>query len=769
MARTPRIRTFVSSVSTACVAACTWLVAAPDALAAYRFDAAEAAFDATYGATPIDLTGVVVDEAGVPVAGASITAIGWGSSAANDGDLAITDEAGVFTLPALARRSVLLRVESDGYYVEIVPADLQRPLAESTADLGAVVLSQAQPGRARVMVGGDTMMGRRFVDVDQDGIEGEPGDLIRPATRADDAHLLFNFLRDVLSSADYTQLNLECSVTDDASTPHNNKTYMFFSYPETVTALPLAGVDAVSLGNNHMYDYLELGVANTLREVSNAGLDWFGAGMSETLALGSTLYRTLGGGVDVAFQGYSQLTKGSSSLPEYSIVASDGPPLVKGGALKLGDSQLNAFLLEDAPDRFAIPVVHGGTEYSDYPSSVMRSRFVQMVQRGAGVVVAHHPHTIHGIGLHDAGSGPRYIFMSLGNLMFDQDKFETFQSYLGVFDVDQTGTGAYNVHRVQLIPLHRDSYVPKLVSGDWLARTGRHIAHLSTMLPAAATPGAAPDGLSGAVVFSSGPRVVAVSSPSQYTTTDYVESLAAPLSAAGTGPVAYARLDPADSLAGVRTSAPASCDYGRDILLYGDFEDNSVDDSFHEGTVWPGSTSKYLQNSVVHGGAGAMVLLRKWNSTASTSFNTTNRMTFPAGRQFTLSGHVKGNNSGAFRVQVYWYTSGGTSISNSYVYTRASGTYDWQRFTVDLTPPSTAGSVRLWFRAELPASDEGETFVDDISLIAWEDTVADASAGAALATPNNWSFVRCAAANPALTSLDLSLTHRSYALAPATP
>lgn len=767
MARTTRIRSKISSTSAACAVACTWLLA-PDARA-YTFDTTEAAYLATYNATPIDLSGVVVNEAGTPIAGALVTTIGWGSSASNDGETALTNASGVFTFPGLARRSVLLRVEVGGYYEEIVPTDLHRPLAEHSTEVGAVVLSTRRAGRARLMVGGDVMFGRRFVDADQDGVEGETGDLIRPATRADDATALFIFLRDVLSSADYTQVNLESQVTNDPSTPHNHKTFMFFSYPETIQALPRSGVDAVTLGNNHMYDYLEIGIRDTLISVPNAGLDWFGAGMNETLAKASTLYRTIGSGVDVAFQGFSQLTVGNSSAPEYSLVASDGPPLVKGGALKLGDSQVNDFLLDDAPDRLAIPVIHGGNEYSDYPSSVMRSRFTQVIRQGAGLVVAHHPHTVHGIGLYNAGAGAKLIFLSLGNVLFDQDRFETFQSYLGVVDIDQTGSDAYNIHRVQLIPFQRDNYLPKLVSGDWLARASRNVGHLSTTLPTAATPGGTPDGLTGAIVFPSGPRVAVASSSSQYTTTSFVQTLSPPLTNGLTGPVIFPRLDAADALAGFRTDVQASCDYGREMLLYGDFEDNDVDDTFQDSTIWEATTGHYIESSVVHSGTSAMVLLRKYNNTGATTFNTTNRMTFPEGQPLTLTGFVKGRNAGIFRVQVNWYTEDGTTVSSSYYYSRAAGTYNWERFTIDLAPPATAVGVRFWFRGELPASSEGETFLDDLSLIRWDGTVANASLGATLPTPNNWSFLRCTSLIRSPSSFNLTLTHKSYALAAATP
>ncbi|AGP39834.1 hypothetical protein SCE1572_38285 [Sorangium cellulosum So0157-2] len=766
MARRRVIPTFTLSSLSACAALCASLPGG-EAAAAYRFDATEAAFDAVYAAAPIDVTGVVVDEAGSPIAGAEVTAIGWGSGAVNDGELAFTDGAGAFTLAALARRSVLLRIEVDGYYTEIVPADLHRPLAAASAGVGRVVLTEQRAGRARILVGGDTMFGRRFIDGDADGVEGEAGDLIRPDTRQADALAVLSFLRDVLSSADYTQVNLESPVTANPATPHPYKSFTFFSYPEAARALALSGVDAVSLGNNHMFDYMEGGVTDTLIHVPNAGLDWFGAGPDETTAKGTVLYRTIRG-VDVAFQGFSQIVNDGSTDAAYTLTASDGPP-PKAGALELSLAEISDFMEEDAVGRFGIPVLHGGIEYSDYPSSGMRRRFVQLVQKGAGMVVAHHPHTIHGVGLYDAGAGPRFVFMSLGNMVFDQDVFETYQSYLAAVDIDEDSSGNRAVHRVQLIPFQNEDYVPKLVGGAWLGRAIRHIGHLSTTLPAAPSSGEAADGLTGAVVFASGPRAAAVSDPSQYTTSERAETRSVPLKSRATGPIEHLRSDEAESLAGLRTSAAASCDYGREIMLYGDFEDGDVDDTSHEGSMWSMSEFRYIQNSVVHGGTGAMVFLRKSSSTTEVSTYMNNRVKFDPGRKLTLTGFLKGDNAGQVRVQVYWYTSGGASVSNSVVLTRAAGTYDWQRFTVDLTPPSNAGSVRFYFRAGAPASGEAAAFLDDVSLIEWEGTIADTSPGFAFPTPNNWGFARCTAVDPALTSLGVTMTHRSYALAPAAP
>lgn len=736
------------------------LTLAPPAAAQYAFTTSEASFDSTFAATPIALTGAVVDEGGAPISGATVTAIGWGVAAGNHGLSAGTSAAGTFTLASLDRRSVLLRVEHPGYYTEIVAIDLHRPLAEASTDTGDIVLTLQKPGRARLIFGGDSMFGRRFSDSDEDGIQGEAGDLIRPTTRAGDATGVMRYLADALGAADYSLVNLETPVTAFPEVPHPYKTYTFSSHPETLAGLLSAGVDGVSLGNNHVYDYMEPGLLDTLIETSDAGLDWCGAGLSESEAEASMIYRTVGDGVQVALQGFDLIVNDGTTEPAYALVARD-PPNAKAGALEMSSANISGFLGAAAPSRLAIPVLHGGTEYSDYPSSLVRSRMVQAAQGGATLVVAHHPHEVQGVGFLQTAGGPRFVLMSLGNLVFDQDVFETFPSYIAMVDLDQSAPGVGQVRKIQLVPFHIEGYVPKLVAGEQLSRIGRHVGHLSTTLPAAA------DGMTGAVVFPAGNRIVVASGPSGYSTTDTVTNLSAPLTGGATGTLEYQRLDPADMLAHVQTSAPSLCEVGRELGTYGDFEDLDADHQYGEGFMWDQSNVRFMENSVTRSGNGAMVFLRLGSSTSSVSTFMKNRIRFTPGKALTLRGFLKGSNAGQLQIQIYWYTDGGASISNSYVYTRPAGTYDWEQFSVNLTPPANAGSVRAYYRASAPASGEANTFLDDVALIQWEQSVTDASAGWALPSPNAWSFLRCSRGGGG--SVNIALTHRLFEPAPMVP
>ena len=737
-----------------CLPLAALLCASPALAQPFAFDNDEATYQALYLATPIDLTGMVVDEDGAPVDGAVVTMIGWGTGATNAGQTATAGGSGVFTLPVLARRSGLLRVERPGYYTEIVPVDLQRPLADPAIDLGTIVMVEQAPGRARLIFGGDTMFGRRFVDADEDGIEGEPGDLIQPATRAEDAEALLGFVRDVLEASDHTQVNLECPITDDPATPHPFKTFTFFSYPETLTGLRNAGVRTVNLANNHVYDFLEGGFVDTLANVTAANLEWFGAGTTEAAAKSSVLRPTLQG-VDLSFQGFSALSSDGSLLHEYLLVAKDSPP--KGGALWLTTSNLSQFVAAESPVRFTVPVMHGGTEYSEYPNAAMRAHFINAVAGGAGLVVAHHTHTAHGIGVYNAGGGPRFVLMSLGNLLFDQDRFETFRSFLAVADVDLTVGGGQALHRLRLIPYHMNGYTPRLLTGAALERSARHIGHLSTTLPQAPV-----DGLTGAAVFAEDHRLVVLASPADAVSTDTIASLTVPVSTLGTGPVKVEPTNAGGALARVQTTATVQCEYGREIMIYGDFEDHDADDEDHEGDVWSQSPSRYIESSVVRSGTGAAVILRKSTHVSTATLTLTHRIPVAPSAKLTLTGYYKGVNAGELHVQVRWYNSAGSTLSTVTGNIHPAGTYDWSSFTSNVTAPANAATMNVLFAGYPPASGESQVFLDDIALIRWEHKIRNAFKGFNFATPNAWSHLRFTTTDPTLASLGVTLTHRAY-------
>ncbi|MCA9698784.1 MAG: CapA family protein, partial [Myxococcales bacterium] len=254
-------------------------VAVPTTVQAYQFDDDEAAYRDLYLATAVELVGRVVDEQGMGLDGAQLRLIGFGEGLLNDGEATDSWSGGSFSLAGLARRSVLLEVSLDGYYTEIIPVDLHAAIDEDQVDVGDVRLVARQFGRARMTFGGDVMFGRRMLDHDEDGVLGEAGDVLHLPTLGADTTALFRFVEPLLFSDDHTAVNLETPVTDNPATPHPTKSYVFHAYSGSVAVLPDVGIDSVSLGNNHVYDYLEGGMNDTLMHLDNLGITYYGAGV----------------------------------------------------------------------------------------------------------------------------------------------------------------------------------------------------------------------------------------------------------------------------------------------------------------------------------------------------------------------------------------------------------------------------------------------------------------------------------------------------------
>ena len=87
---------------------------------------------------------------------------------------------------------------------------------------------------------------------------------------------LYAQVADLLSQPDLTFANLETPVAPDAAA--GTREYVFNAPPEAVAALRRAGVDLVSVANNHAFDQGRPGFEETLRRVEAAGVRAVGAG-----------------------------------------------------------------------------------------------------------------------------------------------------------------------------------------------------------------------------------------------------------------------------------------------------------------------------------------------------------------------------------------------------------------------------------------------------------------------------------------------------------
>jgi hypothetical protein len=103
------------------------------------------------------------------------------------------------------------------------------------------------------------------------------GDRTRDAIASHGSGYLWSGVRPLLQEADLTIANLECAVSAGGA-PVPGKPYTFRGSPSTLREVARAGVDVVSLANNHSVDYGRGALLDTVRHARRAGIATVGGG-----------------------------------------------------------------------------------------------------------------------------------------------------------------------------------------------------------------------------------------------------------------------------------------------------------------------------------------------------------------------------------------------------------------------------------------------------------------------------------------------------------
>ena len=141
----------------------------------------------------------------------------------------------------------------------------------TSEDTFPVSLASNRTGRSSVRIAllGDVMLGR--------GVAARIGR--REPTD------FWGDLRPILLASDLVVANLECAITEHGSRwSRTPKRFHFRSPPAAVDVLLAGGIRAVSLANNHVLDYEEEGLRETLASLETAGIAHAGAGEDLTRA-----------------------------------------------------------------------------------------------------------------------------------------------------------------------------------------------------------------------------------------------------------------------------------------------------------------------------------------------------------------------------------------------------------------------------------------------------------------------------------------------------
>ena len=191
----------------------------------------------------------------------------------------------------------------------------------------------------------------------------------------------FAKVADETNNADIVFLNLENPIIENC--PINTDGYKFCSSKEMAEGLVVSGIDIVTLANNHSSNYGQEGLAETVELLVSKNILATGLGKLETIRVKDTTF---------GFLGFDLLTN----------------------VLKTQDLEL----IRESSGKVDVLIIgiHWGVEYTDKPIGKQRDWASFMVEKGADVIVGHHPHWVQEIEYIDDVP----VYYSLGNFVFDQ-------------------------------------------------------------------------------------------------------------------------------------------------------------------------------------------------------------------------------------------------------------------------------------------------------------------------------------------------------------
>ena len=211
----------------------------------------------------------------------------------------------------------------------------------------------------------------------------------------------------VLSGADLAMVNLETAL-GSGGTPQN-KTFTYQVPAQAVDALRAAGVDAVTMANNHGKDYGPVGFQDTLRIKESTGFPILGIGADED-------------------QAYSPLVKEVNGQRIGILAASDifddnlragwlATATQPGLASAEEDHQARLLQAVDATRKEVDTLVvylHMGTEKQLCPNQRQKDLARVLTEHGVDIVIGSHPHRLQGMGY----LGDKFVAYSMGNFVF---------------------------------------------------------------------------------------------------------------------------------------------------------------------------------------------------------------------------------------------------------------------------------------------------------------------------------------------------------------
>ncbi len=273
-----------------------------------------------------------------------------------------------------------------------------------------------------IALAGDVMLGRRFNDADF---------VQKMKKRTGEASPWDTNVVDVMNQADVVSVNLETTIIPNHLCPDPlPKTFNYRMLPKHVSWLKEIHVNHASIANNHILDYKECGMRQTIKQLSKNKILHTGAGEDLTEALKAKF--VICKGITIGFM---------SAADHYKTwEATDNKPGILFMGLKEEISDVIKDAIQNARKKCDILIFsyHWGSNWMDLHTipEAMKNRAYQLSELGVDVIhghSAHHILPVERISTQDISSTKRdtIVFYSLGDLVDDYAVRKEYRSDLG--------------------------------------------------------------------------------------------------------------------------------------------------------------------------------------------------------------------------------------------------------------------------------------------------------------------------------------------------
>ncbi|GIP35227.1 CapA family protein [Paenibacillus sp. J2TS4] len=258
----------------------------------------------------------------------------------------------------------------------------------------------------------------------------------------------FNSIQPILQSGHYNIANFEAVLTELERSPlQGSKPFVLGGHPgKSVDTLKHYGIDAVTLGNNHIMDYGEEGLRTTLSALHEAGILTFGAGLNAVQAE-KPLHISVGEKEIIGYNAYWYRPYMYQTFNFYAIGEEAGTACLNQGLIDQIQEER-----QRNPNAYIIFFAHWGFDF-EVVQPMQRNYAKQLIEAGVDLIIGHGAHLMQEI----SRINNKWVLYGIGNGVFNSNGEYQLRHVPPYSFIAQLRFDKHGANKLFLYPIHSDN------------------------------------------------------------------------------------------------------------------------------------------------------------------------------------------------------------------------------------------------------------------------------------------------------------------------